>query len=90
MIAQMTRTLEKLIDLKRAEAAEEAGREGDPAEAERLSKELVRRLQVLDRKRRSIEAAASDPKTLSGQGSAAGSTGQTTEAVTSAAGSEPK
>ncbi|MER0238657.1 hypothetical protein [Fulvimarina sp. MAC8] len=65
MIAQMTRTLEKLIDLKRAEMADEASREGDPAETERLSRELVKRLKVLDRKRREIESRTVDVETAS-------------------------
>lgn len=70
MISQMTRTLEKLIDLKRVEAAENATRDGDPAETERLSKELVKRLQVLDRKRRGVENGASDQDASPADGAA--------------------
>ncbi|WP_148227537.1 hypothetical protein [Fulvimarina pelagi] len=58
-IAQITRTLEKLMELKRAEAAEAASLWEDPAETERLSRELVKRLRILDRKRREIGATAS-------------------------------
>ncbi|KQT54255.1 hypothetical protein ASG43_01115 [Aureimonas sp. Leaf454] len=63
-LGQMVRTLEKLLELKQLEAlASGAGAEGPDAEAERLAAELMRRLRVLDRRRR----AAGLPTTLTGE-----------------------
>ncbi|KQT55262.1 MULTISPECIES: hypothetical protein [unclassified Aureimonas] len=51
-LGQMVRTLEKLLELKQLEALAAGGTEAPDAEAERLAAELMRRLRVLDRRRR--------------------------------------
>lgn len=50
-VGQMTRTLEKLLDLRRLEALAVSG-DSDDAEAARLREELLRRLRALDARRR--------------------------------------
>ncbi len=50
-IALATRTLEKLIELKRLDGAEAADSEGDEAEGRRLRDELMRRLRLIDEAR---------------------------------------
>lgn len=56
-LRQMVRTLEKLLELKQLETLAVGGAEAPDAEAERLAAELMRRLRVLDRRRRSGAAA---------------------------------
>ncbi|GGD93834.1 hypothetical protein GCM10011390_10710 [Aureimonas endophytica] len=50
-IGALTRTLYKLLELTRAEAAAVAGEAADEAEAERLRAELMKRLRALDARR---------------------------------------
>ncbi|RIY01282.1 hypothetical protein D3218_07890 [Aureimonas flava] len=51
-ISQLTRTLEKLLDLRQLEAlARETGRREDEAEAEGLRTEMLRRLRAIDARR---------------------------------------
>ena len=51
-VGQMTRTLEKLLELKRLEALEARGGEDGDGETARLRAEMLRRLQALDARRR--------------------------------------
>lgn len=51
-ITQLTRTLEKLLELKQLEALQRAGAaEADTAETERLSTEMLKRLRALEERR---------------------------------------
>ncbi|MBB3996580.1 hypothetical protein [Aureimonas pseudogalii] len=51
-ITQLTRTLEKLLELKQLEALQRAGAaEADAAETERLSAEMLKRLRALEERR---------------------------------------
>lgn len=51
-IGQLTRTLEKLLELKRLETVNrKQASEGDDAETQRLRGELLRRLKALDARR---------------------------------------
>ncbi len=51
-ISQLTRTLEKLLELKRLEAmSRETGRAEDEAEAARLRAEMLKRLRAIDARR---------------------------------------
>ena len=71
-IGQMTRTLEKLLELKQLETlALRGGGEAPDADAERLAAELMKRLRVLDRRRRRDAAAAGG----AGTGDPTGSSG---------------
>ena len=81
-LGHMVRTLEKLLELKQMEAlASGQGAEAPDAEAERLAAELMRRLRVLDRRRRAGQA----PGDADGFESAGAPTGG--EAVSNAAAS---
>lgn len=51
-VAQMTRTLEKLLELKRLEALEARGGDDPDGETVRLRGELLQRLKALDARRR--------------------------------------
>ena len=51
-VGQMTRTLEKLLELKRLEVLEARGGEDGDGETARLRAEMLRRLQSLDARRR--------------------------------------
>lgn len=50
-IAQMTKTLEKLLDLKRLERLADVPEAADEGEARRLRSEMMRRLRALDARR---------------------------------------
>ena len=67
-LGQMTRTLEKLIELKRLEA----GGAGDGADAPRLRREMMRRLRALEARRnlaaRAVGAAAGGASAPGGPG----------------------
>jgi hypothetical protein len=51
-VALVTRTLEKLLELKRLEALSARGDTDEDAEAARLAAEMLRRLRALDARRR--------------------------------------
>lgn len=51
-VGQMTRTLEKLLELKRLEALEARGDGDEDDEAARLREEMLKRLKALDARRR--------------------------------------
>ena len=51
-VGQMTRTLEKLLELKRLEALAEHGGDDPDGETVRLRAEMLRRLKALDARRR--------------------------------------
>ncbi len=51
-LGQLTRTLEKLLDLKRLEKLASEGGQADEAETRRLRAELLSRLKSLDKRRR--------------------------------------
>ena len=51
-VALVTRTLEKLLELKRLEALSARGDMDEDAEAARLAEEMLRRLRALDARRR--------------------------------------
>ena len=51
-VGQMTRTLEKLLELRRLESLAERGGDDPDGETARLRAEMLRRLQALDRRRR--------------------------------------
>ncbi|BDA83681.1 hypothetical protein Sa4125_12230 [Aureimonas sp. SA4125] len=51
-VALVTRTLEKLLELKRLEALSARGDTDEDAEAARLATEMLRRLRALDARRR--------------------------------------
>lgn len=71
-LGQMVRTLEKLLELKQMETLSAGGAEAPDAEAERLAAELMRRLRVLDGRRRGVSAVPSaDGPVAAGEGPAA-------------------
>lgn len=76
-LGHMVRTLEKLLELKQLEALSAGGGEAPDAEAERLAAELMKRLRVLDRRRRggTMVSASASASASGGEGDAAGATG---------------